>query len=125
MTPSHRAFEFRRSLARLNRVTETGGDRPTFDELDALETEELKDRALGVARQRGDAAFLWELLEHLPQSARFAGEDGATTGVVTTVNDVLAVVEEVFGRQMGNVGDLEPLLRARFVDYLLTHSERG
>jgi hypothetical protein len=106
-------------------VTETGGDRLTFDQLDALDTGELKDRALTLARHRGDVGFLWELLEHLPQSAQFAGEDGATTGVVTTVNDVLAVVEEVFGRQMANVGDLEPLLRARFIDYLLAHPGEG
>jgi hypothetical protein len=106
-------------------VTETGdAPRPTLDELDALSTEELKDRALALARQRRDVRFLWDVLEHLPQSGEFAQEDGATTGVVTTVNDVLAVVEQVFGHQLADLGALEPLLRARFVDYLTTH-DRG
>lgn len=102
-------------------MTETTGDRPTLDELDALPTEELKERALEVARRDGDIAFLWELVKHLPQSGEFTGEDGATTGITTTFNDVLAVVEQVFGHQMSNVGEMEPLLRARFIDYLLNH----
>lgn len=94
----------------------------TLDRLDALSTDELKERAVTMARERGDIGFLWELVKHLPQSGEFTQEDGATTGVVTTFNDVLAVVEQVFGHQMSNVGDLEPLFRARFVDYLSSHT---
>jgi hypothetical protein len=102
-------------------VSDTGAERPTIEQLDALPTDELKDRALAVARRRGDVAFLWELVKHLPSSAEFAGEDGATTGIATTFNDVLAVVEELFGHRTGDVGEMEPLLRARFIDYISTH----
>jgi hypothetical protein len=102
-------------------VTEIPGNHPTgptIDELDALSTDELKELALDRARDRGDVGFLWDLLKHLPASGEFTQEDGATAGVVTTINDLLTTVEQLFGHQMGNVGDLEPLFRARFIDYL-------
>jgi hypothetical protein len=103
-------------------VTDESAHRPTIDELDALPTDELKDRALATARHRGDVGFLWEIVKHLPESARFTGEDGATTGIATSFNDVLAVVEELFGHRTGDVGEMEPLLRARFIDYVTRHS---
>lgn len=102
-------------------MTERSEGAPTFEELDALPTQELKDRAFDVARRRGDVRFLWEVVGHLPQTAEFAAEDGASGGMLTTVSDLVAGFEEVFGQQMANVGPLEPLLRARFVDYLLHH----
>ncbi|MFL6137668.1 MAG: hypothetical protein ACJ74O_07700 [Frankiaceae bacterium] len=102
-------------------MTDAQGGGPTIDQLDALSTDELRRRALDRARERGDVRFLWDLVKHLPQSGEFTQEDGATTGVVTTVNDLLATVEQLFGHQMSNVGDREPLFRARFIDYLTSH----
>lgn len=99
--------------------------RPTIDELDALSTDELKDRAFALARRRGDVRFLWDLVKHLPPSGDFTQEDGATTGLAMTFNDVLALVEQVFGRQLGNIGDLEPLIRARLLDYLISDGDRA
>jgi hypothetical protein len=90
-----------------------------FEALDALDTNELKDRALARARERGDVGFLWELIEHLPQASELATEDGASTGMATTARDLLAVIEQVWGYQIDNVGPMEPLLRARFIDYLM------
>jgi hypothetical protein len=87
----------------------------TFDELDALSTEELRERAFGRARHRGDMSFFWSLSEHLP--APEDGDDGSL-GLQSTVDDAIAVWKEATG---GEYGDREPLIRAAFIDYLLKH----
>jgi hypothetical protein len=87
----------------------------TFDELDALSTEELRERAFSRARHRGDMSFFWTLFEHLP--VREDGDDGSL-GIQSTVDDAIAVWKESTG---GEYGDREPLIRAAFIDYLLKH----
>ena len=87
----------------------------TFDELDALGTEELQDRAFALARHRRDVAFFWSIFEHLP--AREDGDDGSL-GVQSTVDDAIAVWRKT---TEGEFGEQEPLIRAAFIDYLLKH----
>jgi hypothetical protein len=87
----------------------------TFDELDALSTEELRERAFELARHRRDTSFFWSLFEHLrvPED----GDDGSL-GIQSTVDDAIALWKESTG---GEYGDREPLIRAAFIDYLLKH----
>jgi hypothetical protein len=87
----------------------------TFDELDALTTEELQDRAFALARHRRDVPFFWSIFEHLP--TREDGDDGSL-GVQSTVDDAIAVWKET---TEGEYGEQEPLIRAAFIDYLLKH----
>ena len=87
----------------------------TFDELDALSTEDLRERAFDLARHRRDMSFFWRLFEHLP--AREDGDDGSL-GIQSTVDDAIAVWKESVE---GEYGDREPLIRAAFIDYLLKH----
>jgi hypothetical protein len=87
----------------------------TFDELDALPTEELRERAFELARHRRDMSFFWSIFEHLP--AGESGDDG-TFGLLSNVDDAVAVWKENTG---GGYGDQEPLIRAAFIDYLLKH----
>ena len=87
----------------------------TFDELDALSTEQLRERAFDLARHRRDMSFFWSLFEHLP--APEDGDDGAL-GVQSSVDDAVALWKESTG---GSYGDREPLIRAAFIDYLLKH----
>jgi hypothetical protein len=87
----------------------------TFDELDALSTEELQDRAFDRARDRHDVRFFWSLFKHLP--AREDGNDG-TFGLQSTVDDAVALWKESTDHEYG---DEEPLIRAAFIDYLLKH----
>jgi hypothetical protein len=87
----------------------------TFDELDALSTEELRERAFTLARHRRDLSFFWSLSEHLP--VQEDGDDGSL-GIQSTVDDAIAVWKESTG---GGYGDREPLIRAAFIDYLLKH----
>jgi len=87
----------------------------TLAELDPLSTEELRERAFDLARDRRDIGFFWSLFRHLP--AREDGSDGAL-GIQSTVDDAVALWKESTGHEYG---DREPLIRAAFIDYLLKH----
>ena len=87
----------------------------TFDELDALPTEELRERAFTRARHHGDVRFFWRLFAHLPTPDD--GSDGSI-GVQSTVDDAVALWKETTGHEYG---DREPLIRAAFIQYLLGH----
>jgi len=87
----------------------------TFDDLDGLATEQLRERAFDLARHRRDMSFFWALLEHLPAPEN--GADGAL-GVQSSVDDAVALWRE---STRGGYGEREPLIRAAFIDYLLKH----
>jgi hypothetical protein len=85
-------------------------------ELDALSTEELRQRAFELAAQHRDLRFFWSVLRHLPH-ADDAGElDGSMGAFGASVDDAVALWREFAGR---GYGDSEPLLRAAFIDYLM------
>jgi hypothetical protein len=94
------------------------GDRPTVEELDQLSTEELRRRAFDRAEQRHDVGFFWDLIKHLEASTDLAGDDGSTGGITGGIAEAVEMVRELMGRDLG---DLEPLIRARFIDYLRQH----
>jgi hypothetical protein len=85
----------------------------TFAELDGLPTEELRERAFELARERRDIGFFWSIFEHL--SAPDSGNDGSL-GIQSSVDDAIALWKESTGHEYG---DEEPLIRAAFIDYLL------
>ncbi|MDG4822426.1 hypothetical protein O7635_11255 [Asanoa sp. WMMD1127] len=91
---------------------------PEFAALDALSTEELRERAFHVARERLDVRFFWSVLRHLPGSENAAGLDGDLSETASFVDDAVAVFREFEG---SGLGEEEPLLRAKFIDYLLKH----
>jgi hypothetical protein len=86
-------------------------------ELDALPTDELRHRAFEKARAAHDAGFFWDLVKHLRASRALAAEDGSSGGLTGSIAEAVEVVRELMGRDLG---DDEPLLRARFADYLAT-----
>ncbi|HEX6970431.1 MAG TPA: hypothetical protein VF174_16685 [Micromonosporaceae bacterium] len=92
--------------------------RPTFAELDALTTEELRERAFALARVRRDVGFFWSVLRHLPDADEAEMLDGAPNTVGPTVDEAVALWRELTGH---GYGEAEPLLRAAFIDYLLRH----
>jgi len=87
----------------------------TFAELDALSTDELRERAFAKARARRDVGFFWSLLKHLPDSDEASSLDGAPNSVGPTVDEFVALWRELTGH---GYADSEPLLRAAFIDYL-------
>lgn len=90
----------------------------TFAELDALPTEELRERAFAKARERRDLKFFWTVVKHLPDADEAASLDGAPHSVGPTIEEAVALWRELAGH---GYGEQEPLLRAAFIDYLQKH----
>jgi hypothetical protein len=95
-----------------------GGDRADRGGLDQLSTDELRRRAFRIAEHRLDAGFFWDLLKHLPPSGELASEDASTGGITASVTELVELVRELFGDDLGAA---EPLIRARFIDYISEH----
>ncbi|HEX2356475.1 MAG TPA: hypothetical protein VHI50_08440 [Micromonosporaceae bacterium] len=91
---------------------------PTFEELDGLSTEELRERAFALARERRDVGFFWSVLRHLPHADDAEDLESDLGEVGASVDDAVALWREFTGH---GYGDAEPLLRAAFIDYLMTH----
>jgi hypothetical protein len=91
---------------------------PSFAELDALPTEELRERAFAMARHHHDIGFFWSVFKHLPDSDEAAELDGAPNSIGPTVDEAVALFRELEGH---GYGEQEPLLRAAFIDYLQKH----
>ena len=89
------------------------------DELDAMSTEELRKRAFHRAERHADVGFFWDLIRHLPGSTDLEDEDGSLGSVGDSISDLLEIVRNLMGKDLG---DSEPLLRARFIEYL---TEKG
>ncbi|MET0417385.1 MAG: hypothetical protein ABW022_15345 [Actinoplanes sp.] len=92
---------------------------PSFAELDALPTEELRERAFALARERRDIGFFWSVFKHLPNADEASALDGAPNSVGPTIEEAHALWRELEGH---GYGDQEPLLRAAFIDYVQNHS---
>jgi hypothetical protein len=86
-----------------------------------LSTEELRDRAFAIAEHRRDIAFFWDLAKHLPEAPVVAAEDGSPGEVFGSIGRTIEGVRELFGDDV-ELGEMEPLFRARFVDYIVKHS---
>jgi hypothetical protein len=93
---------------------------PEFTALDALSTEELRERAFHVAREHLDVRFFWSVLRHLPDAETAESLDGAFNTVGPTIDEAFALFREFEGHDFG---DQEPVLRAKFIDYLLEHEK--
>jgi hypothetical protein len=86
------------------------------DDLEALSTEQLRERAYDKAESARDVGFFWDLVKHLRASAAIAGEDGSSGGITGSIAEAVHAVRELTGS--APLGEDEPLLRARFLDYL-------
>lgn len=86
-----------------------------MEQLDQLSTEDLRHQAFQKAEEHRDVGFFWDLIRHLPPSDDLAAEDGSSGAITGSVTELLEVVRELMGRDLG---DTEPLVRARFIDYI-------
>jgi hypothetical protein len=91
-------------------------DHTGFTELDALPTEELRQRAFALARERHDLKFFWSILTHLPSAQKLEELDGSFGSYGASIDDALELWRQFTGH---GYGESEPLLRAAFIDYLL------
>ncbi len=86
--------------------------------LEQLSTEELRSRAFTLAEKRHDIGFFWDLVKHLPASRQVAADD-SFSGPGTAIADVLELFREFRGEHLSAA---EPLLRAKFLDYVESHT---
>lgn len=91
------------------------------DQLADLPFDELKHRAFGLAEKRHDIGFFFDLIRHTPAVAATADEGGSLGEFSGTITELVEASRELFGS--GEVGELEPLFRARFEEYLRQHGE--
>jgi hypothetical protein len=88
--------------------TDQGDRHASFAELDALSTDELRERAFAKAEHHRDVGFFWDLVKHLRGAGDLAADDGSAGGLGESINELLG----------NHDGSLQPLLRARYIDYL-------
>ena len=102
--------------------TRRSADSPSFAALDALSTEELRERAFAIARRHRDVAFFWSVLRHLPHADDAENLDASLGAYGASVDDAVGLWREFTGH---GYGEAEPLLRAAFIDYLLRHDAQA
>jgi hypothetical protein len=88
----------------------------TREELEALPTKELYDRAIGTAKRRFDVGFFWDLLKALPVAEEVIGDDQRSK---TDIRRPLALLNDLL--YDADSGPLGEALRPMYVDYLLEH----
>jgi hypothetical protein len=93
---------------------------PSAAELDAMTTGELRERAFAAAEHHHDVRFFWDLIKHLHASEDFGADDGSAGGLGESVNGLVELVQGLLGKDDG--GSMEPLLRARYIDYLTSRA---
>jgi hypothetical protein len=89
----------------------------TRDELEALPSAELHDRATRLAWRRLDVGFLWDLLKTIPEARAAAGDEERSE---TDIIRPLALLNDLVDADRGNLADA---LRPLYVEYLLEHDE--
>lgn len=87
----------------------------SFEELDALSTDELREKAFASAEHKRDVGFFWDLIKHLRASGEFGSDDGSAGGLGESIHGLIDLINELLGHHDGSI---EPLLRARYIDYL-------
>jgi hypothetical protein len=87
----------------------------TREELEALSSHELHDRAVHLAMRRMDIGFLWELLRELPASEAASGR---TESAVADVTHVSAMISDALASGEPDVADS---LRPLYLSYLEKH----
>lgn len=87
----------------------------TREELEALSSKELHDRAMSIAKHRVDVAWMWRLLKAIPAAE-------ASIGDVEDANFNIASSEHAISEYLeADDGQLADALRPLYLDYLLEH----
>jgi hypothetical protein len=88
-----------------------------LDDLDALSSHELHDRAVRRAVHHLDVGFLWQLLREIPAGEAIAGHpDNARADAVK----ISSLISDALGSGNDDVADS---LRPLYLDYLRKHGE--
>ncbi|GAA2103683.1 hypothetical protein [Actinomadura alba] len=85
---------------------------PDIENLDALSSGELHDRAVRLAVSRGDVKFLWDLLRDIPAAKAAAGDPRGGQ------DDILHVTALIRDFITAGEGEVAEGLRPVYLDYL-------
>ena len=85
------------------------------EDLDALSTHDLRERAFAKAEHDRDIGFFWDIVKHLGASDSLGADDGSAGGLGESISGAIELVRELTG---SHEGSMEPMLRARYIDYL-------
>jgi hypothetical protein len=88
----------------------------TREELDALSSRELHDKAVHRAERHADVKFLWDVLRALPAAEAAEGHEDHAELDIGTVSGLLA------DALTAGKTDVSDALRPMYIDYLLKHS---
>ena len=95
----------------------------TRDDLEALSSKELHDRAMKVARHHLDAKFVWNLLKIIPEAEAATGNlRQAESDVVSDLSMFNSPVGLLNDLMKSDEGELADALRPYYVDYLEKHA---
>jgi hypothetical protein len=86
----------------------------TFEQLDALSSTELHDRAVHRAEHRLDVKFLWDLLKEIPVAEAAQGDTGDAQADIQSAGVRVA-------HAVRESPELMEALRPFYIDYLLKH----
>jgi hypothetical protein len=87
------------------------------DDLDALSTRELHDRAVRRAEKHLDVRFFWSLLEVIPAAQAARGDEGEADF------DIQSSKGLILDALRSGDGELAEALRPLFADYLRKHPD--
>jgi hypothetical protein len=87
----------------------------TRDELDALSSRELHDRAVRRALHHVDVEFLWELVRAIPAAEASEGNSIEAGRDITKVTSLIADAID------SGKGEVAEALRPLYIDYLAKH----
>ena len=88
----------------------------TREELDALSSKELHDRAFSEAMRHVDVGFFWQLLRALPAAEAAIGQDEEAE------QDVMTLRGRLNDLTHSGEGELADALRPLYIEYLLKRS---
>lgn len=89
----------------------------TVEQLEALSTRELRDRAFSRAKRRLDVAFFWRLLEAAPAAEAAAGH------VSEAREDVMLLAQRVQDVVHPDTPEEEEAFRPIYIEYLADADE--
>lgn len=90
----------------------------TFEELNALSSNELHDRAVGRAKKHHDLGFFWDLAKVLPAAEAAIGNEEQASADIFKIGSLF---RDFFEAEDGD--DHVEALRPFFIEYLEEHDD--
>jgi hypothetical protein len=87
------------------------------EDLEALSTQQLHDRAIHRAEKHMDVRFFWDLLETIPAAEALAGNYGEADF------DIVSARGAIKDALRSDQGELAEALRPLFIEYLRQHPD--